>query len=29
VVRSTPSLGRMYLRTHFTQQTQESQYFLL
>nr|WP_228036202.1 hypothetical protein [Microcystis sp. LEGE 00066] len=25
VVRSTPSLGRMYLRIHFTHQTQESQ----
>ncbi|WP_375327914.1 hypothetical protein [Microcystis sp. BLCC-F210] len=24
VVRSTPSLGRMYLKIHFTHQTQES-----
>ncbi|ELS46239.1 hypothetical protein C789_3995 [Microcystis aeruginosa FACHB-905 = DIANCHI905] len=27
VVRSTPSLGRMYLRIHFTHQTQESHHF--
>jgi hypothetical protein len=28
VVRSTPSLGRMYLRIHFTHQIQESPYVL-
>ncbi|KAB0240317.1 hypothetical protein EZJ55_06655 [Microcystis aeruginosa EAWAG127a] len=26
VVRSNPSLGRMYLRIHFTHQTQESHF---
>ncbi|REJ48985.1 MAG: hypothetical protein DWQ58_17180 [Microcystis aeruginosa TA09] len=29
VVRSTPSLGGMYLRIHFTHQIQESRDFLL